>query len=106
MGARLVTGGFLLACGGLAASRGRTRASGLLLAGAGAAWFLANLVPAAVYLHRALLAHAALTYPSGRARGNLERAAILMGYALALLQSLEAAQAGPVLTPSSWVLLL
>ncbi len=78
--------GFVLVGLGLAAwSMRPRRASGLIMATAGFAWFLGALAPWAVYLHRAPLAHLILTYPTGSlaSSSRLFRAAIVAAYAYA-----------------------
>lgn len=78
--ADLLTGLVLLSLGLLAWQRRGSSATGLLLTASGFAWFVGSLVPAALYLHRGVLIHLVLSYPSGRLRSRTERILIAGGY--------------------------
>lgn len=78
--ADLVTG-LLLVGFGLAAWRRRgSSACGPLLAASGLSWFLGSVIPAAEYLHRGVLIHLVLSYPSGRLRSRTDRIIVALGY--------------------------
>jgi hypothetical protein len=91
----LAVGWALVACG-LAVRRFAPRgASGALLCGAGLAWFAGNFAAADVplaawlaehgaYVHRALLAHAVLAFPSGRLVDLPRRTAVAALYVASL----------------------
>jgi signal transduction histidine kinase len=92
----LVTGWTLVASGLVAAQRVPASRSGTLMAAAGFAWFAPNfattglaaldwLAAHALYLHRGPLVALVLTYPRGRAGDHVERAAVAVGYAAALI---------------------
>lgn len=83
--ADVVVGGFLV---GAACGRRLPSTSRSLLAAAGAAWWLGDVVPAAVFLHRAVLIHLVLSYPTGRVRGPTQRAAVALGYGYAATYAL------------------
>jgi signal transduction histidine kinase len=87
----LIVGWACIGGGLLTASRRRDSRVGLLLVLAGFAWYVGNfssvtVQPVAIaavqltLLHRALLVHAALTLPSGRASTWPQRVAIVGGY--------------------------
>ena len=90
------TGGMLLACGAGVVLMVRHDGIGWLLIIAGWAWFLPALAAAAsvrsavvlgalLVLHRAVLAHAFLTYPTGRASGAMVRAGIAAAYVVSIV---------------------
>ena len=92
----LLTGWCLIGCGLVAWSRRPGSRSGALMAATGFAWFAPNFVTSgvaavawlsahALYLHRGPLVQLVLTYPRGRATRRLERAAVAVGYAAALV---------------------
>jgi len=92
----LVTGWTLIACGLVAWSRRPESRSGALMAAAGFSWFLGNFATAGVapvdwlgahtlYVYRGPLVQLLLTYPTGRSSSRLERAAVAVGYAAALV---------------------
>lgn len=83
--ADLLTGWCLLGCGLLAMSREDESGTGPLLVATGATWFLGNVATLALYFPRALLFHVTLSYPTGRLKGRLERATIIVGYAVAVV---------------------
>jgi signal transduction histidine kinase len=93
------TGLSLLTGGAIIERTRRERALGWLLVSAGLAWFvpdvvgLASGVPSDVVgpllvLHRGLLAHAFLTFPSGRARNSFARVLVGAAYPLAMVPGL------------------
>jgi signal transduction histidine kinase len=83
--ADLIDGLTLVTLGLLAWERQQQALMGVLLASSGVAWFLANTVDWATYLHRGPLIHLVLAYPSGRLRTRLERGVVLTGYAYAAI---------------------
>src|SRR5438874_13751766 len=83
----LVAGSALIACGLISWWRGRDSRSGVLMATAGVTWFLPNFATTGLsavdwvlahllYAHRGPLVALVVTYPLGRIRGRLERAAV------------------------------
>jgi signal transduction histidine kinase len=78
--ADLVTGWTVLAAGFAARARRPDSRFGLLLAATSAAWFAGTLWPALATLHRAPLAHAVLSFPSGRLASTVGRAAVGLVY--------------------------
>ena len=93
----LVTGWALIGCG-LVAWRGRPESRvGVLLAASGFCWFLGNFARSdvtaialvarhAVYVHRGTLVNAILSYPTGRTSSRTVRAAVVGGYAVAVVE--------------------
>jgi signal transduction histidine kinase len=92
----LITGWTFIACGLVAWSRRPESRSGALMAATGFTWFLGNLAGSgidpvdwlgahALYLYRGPLVHLLVTYPSGRLASRLDRAAVAVGYAAAVL---------------------
>ena len=92
----LVTGWTLIACGLIAWSRRPESRSGALMTATGFSWFLGNFANAgvapvdwlgahALYVYRGPLVHLLVTYPSGRLVSRLDRAAVAVGYAAALV---------------------
>ena len=92
----LVTGWTLIACGLVAWSRRSDSRSGALMVATGFSWFLGNFANTgvapvdwlgahALYLYRGSLVHLLLTYPSGRLTSRVDRAAVAIGYAAALV---------------------
>ena len=92
----LAVGWALIGCGLVAWERRPESRTGLLMAATGFTWFLGNfsnvgmeaLAWAAahlVYLHRGPLVQLVLTYPSGRPSSRLARAAVVVGYAAAVI---------------------
>jgi signal transduction histidine kinase len=73
----------LLLLGLLAWSRRSDCTVGLLMAGAGFAWFLGTMWSPAVFLHRGPLAQVLLSYPTGRLSSRLDRAAVGAAYVYA-----------------------
>jgi signal transduction histidine kinase len=89
--ADLAAGWALLGGGVWAWSRAPANHLGPLLAAAGVAWFAGTVGAfggAALYLHRALLIHAVLAYPSGHVGGRLERGAVAAAYLAAIVPAL------------------
>ena len=81
--------GFLLVGLGLVAWRRRgSSAVGPLMAASGFAWFLGNFASWALYLHRGLLVHLVVSYPSGRLRSRPQWAVVAAGYAYAVASPL------------------
>jgi signal transduction histidine kinase len=92
----LVTGWTLIACGLVAWTRRPESRSGALMAATGFCWFFGNyantdvapvdwLAAHALYVYRGPLIHLLVTYPSGRLSSRLDRAAVAIGYAAALV---------------------
>ncbi len=92
----LVTGWTLIACGLIAWSRRPESRSGALMAATGFSWFFGNFATSgidpvdwlgahALYVYRGPLVHLLVTYPSGRLSSRLDRAAVAVGYAAAVL---------------------
>jgi signal transduction histidine kinase len=92
----LVTGWTLIACGLVACSRRPDSRIGTLMAATGFSWFLGNFAGTevaavdwlgahALYVYRGPLVHLLVTYPSGRFSSRLDRAAVSVGYAAAVV---------------------
>jgi signal transduction histidine kinase len=92
----LLTGWTMIACGLAGWSRRPQSRSGALLVATGFAWFAPNyaatgvtamawLSAHALYLYRGPLVQLALTYPRGRLVRRLDRAAVIAGYAAAVI---------------------
>ncbi len=92
----LAVGWAFMACGLVAAARRPDSRSGALMVATGFAWFLGNFSSAAVgplawlagngiYLHRGILVHLLLAYPSGRLSSRPARMAVGVGYVAALV---------------------
>jgi signal transduction histidine kinase len=92
----LVTGWTLIACGLVAWSRHPESRSGALMAATGFSWFLGNFATSgidpvdwlgahALYVYRGPLVHLLVTYPSGRLSSRLDRAAVAVGYVVAVV---------------------
>jgi len=77
----LVTGWTLLAAGGAARARRPESRFGFLLAATSVAWFAGTLWSTFATLHRAPLAHAVFSFPSGRLTSAAARAATGLVYA-------------------------
>ena len=60
-------------------------ATGWLLAAIGFCWFVGNLSPMLLYLHRGPLVHLLVTYPEWRPRSRPALAAVAAGYAAAVI---------------------
>src|SRR5919201_6184641 len=78
--------GWALVAGGLIAweRRGQSLVGPLLVA-TGLLWFLGDLSTALVYAYRGPLVQLTLTYPDGRPRGRVQLAAVVIGYAAAVV---------------------
>jgi signal transduction histidine kinase len=74
----------LLFLGLVASSRRRGLRAGAIMAVAGFTWFLGTLWGPAVFLHRGVLAHLLLSYPSGKLSSSVERMAVGTAYAYAV----------------------
>lgn len=75
----------------LATSLGRWRTtSGTLLAAGGGTWLLADLLPAATFLHRGVLIQLVLTHPDRRLRGTAARTTVAAGYVYACVPRIAA----------------
>ncbi len=94
--ADLLTGWAMIGCGLVGWARRPQSRSGALLAAAGFAWLIPDLAASglgplgwlgahALYLHRGPLVQLVLTYPHGRARGQVEGAAVAVGYGAAVM---------------------
>ena len=92
----LLTGWTLIACGLAGWSRRPQSRSGALLVATGFAWFAPNFAATgvtalgwlsahALYLYRGPLVHLVLTYPPGRLVRRLDRVAVAVGYAVAVI---------------------
>jgi signal transduction histidine kinase len=92
----LLTGWTMIACGLIGWSRRPQSRSGALLAAAGFAWFAPNyaatgvtvlawLSAHALYLYRGPLVQLVLTFPRGRPVRRLDRAAVAVGYVVAVI---------------------
>jgi signal transduction histidine kinase len=92
----LITGWSLIACGLVAWSRRPESRSGALMAATGVSWFLGNFATTglspidwlgahALYVYRGPLVHLLVTYPSGRLSSRLDRTAVAVGYAAAVV---------------------
>jgi signal transduction histidine kinase len=92
----LVTGWTLIACGLVAWSWVSESRSGPLMAAVGFSWFFGNFANAgiapvawvgahALYVYRGPLVHLLVTYPSGRLSSRFDRAAVAVGYAVAVV---------------------
>src|SRR5215212_764116 len=101
----LLTGWTLIACGLVGWSRRPESRSGPLLAATGFAWFAANLAgDDALYLHRGLLIHLVLSYPSGRLVRPLDRVAAGIGYGAALVPAVWSSEIATCVLSASFVL--
>jgi signal transduction histidine kinase len=91
----LVTGWSLIGCGLVAWQLRSQDRPGLLMTASGFAWFAPNFARGsgviawlgahALYLHRGPLLQLVLTYPGGRAKGRLARAAVAAGYGVSVV---------------------
>ena len=91
----LLVGWAMVGCGLIAIWR-RPSGTGVLLVGAGLAWFLGNfaalnapllawLAAHALYLHRGVLIHAVLAFPAWRPPTLVSRAVVVVGYVSSLI---------------------
>jgi signal transduction histidine kinase len=103
----LLTGWTMIACGLIGWSRRPQSRSGALLAAAGFTWFAPNyavtgvtalawLGAHALYLYRGPLIQLVLTYPTGRAVRRLDRAAVSVGYVVAVITPVWAGKAATI----------
>lgn len=92
----LAVGWTLIVCGLVGSSRRPASRTGGLLAATGFAWFLGNFATAelaplawlgaqAMYLHRGLLVHAVLSFPTGRLPSRAAQTTTALGYGTALV---------------------
>jgi signal transduction histidine kinase len=93
----LAVGWLLIGSGLFAWQRRPASLIGPLVAATGFAWFLANVLPPAVLLHRGVLAHVFVTYPSGDVHGRLAALAVVGAYLLMLVLPL----AGPTMASAA-----
>lgn len=75
----------LLGCA--AATCVRHRRVGLIMAAIGVTWFLGDLLPALVFLHRGPMVHLHISYPTGRLRRPLAVVTVVGAYLAAALDS-------------------
>jgi signal transduction histidine kinase len=80
----LAVGFLLIGLGLVAWQRRGSSAVGPLMAASGFAWFFGTFASWALYLHRGLLVHLVVSYPSGRLRSRLQWAVAAAGYAYAV----------------------
>jgi hypothetical protein len=103
----LLTGWTMIACGLTGWRRRPQSRSGALLAAAGFAWFAPNFAASgvaavawlsahALYLYRGPFVQLVLTYPTGRATRHLDRAAVAVGYAAAVITPVWAYEAATI----------
>jgi signal transduction histidine kinase len=104
----LAVGWSLIGCGLVAWRRRPESRSGPLMAATGFSWFLGNFSDVGmaalawvaahlVYLHRGPLVQLVLTYPSGRPPSRLAQAAIVVGYAAAVVTPVWGSEAATIL---------
>jgi signal transduction histidine kinase len=79
----VVAGGAFLTVGVVASTR--SSRWGALASLAGVAWFAGNVVDQALWLHRPLMLHTALAYPSGRVRSWPAKALLVLAWLPALV---------------------
>lgn len=85
--ADVAVGTILLTSGTVAWAGRRHSRAGLLMAVAGACWFLGNAFAALVFLHRGPLIHLHLSYPTGRLhRRPATTAVVIAAYAVAVYE--------------------
>ena len=103
----LVTGWTLIACGLVAWSRRTESRSGPIMTAVGFSWFCGNFAGSdvgsiawvgahAVYLYRGPLVHLLVTYPSGRLSSRIERLAVAVGYAAAIVTPVWRSEAATI----------
>ena len=56
--------------------------TGVLLLAAGLTWWLGNLMPVTLYIHRGLMLHAVFAYPGWRSRTSARTSLLALGYLL------------------------
>ena len=89
-----ITGTTLLTCGAAATWRRRGTLVGPLMLLAGGAWVIGGFVAWAAFLHRGVLVHLHLSYPTGRPRRVLAIATVAVAY---VTSAVEGAVRNPVL---------
>jgi signal transduction histidine kinase len=82
----VIAGGTFLAAS--VAASARSSRYGALAGLAGVAWFAGNVVNQALWLHRPLMLHTALAYPSGRVRSRRDTALLVLAWLPALVPPL------------------
>ena len=92
----LLVGWAFLVSGTLIGRRPGDGRQGLLVAAVGASWFVADVVPQAALLHRAVLIHATVAMPRGRVSGRMGWIVVSAGYADAVLASVVASPVVPL----------
>jgi signal transduction histidine kinase len=80
-----VVGLGLLASGYLARERAEQSRVGTILVASGFAWFLGTFGDWALYLHRGVLAHLILSFPTGRLASGVQRAEVITAYGYAAI---------------------
>jgi signal transduction histidine kinase len=104
----LAVGWSFIGCGLVAWRRRPESHTGPLMAATGFTWFLGNFSEVGVaalawvaahlvYLHRGPLVQLVLTYPSGRPSSRLAQAAIVVGYAAAVITPVWGSEAATIL---------
>jgi signal transduction histidine kinase len=104
----LAVGWSLIGCGLVAWRRRPESRAGPLMAATGFSWFVGNFSDVGmaalawvaahlVYLHRGPLVQLVLTYPSGRPSSRLAQAAIVAGYAAAVITPVWGSEAATIL---------
>jgi signal transduction histidine kinase len=88
----LVTGWMLLGAGLLVWRRRAERFNGPLLGLTGVTWFAGNLTPAALFVHRGPLLHGLFSDPDGRPGSRLRFVAVVVAYAVALVEPVWAGE--------------
>src|SRR5215213_2986626 len=104
----LAVGWTFIGCGLVAWVRRPESRTGLLLTATGFTWFVSNFAHVGVaavawvaahlvYLYRGPLVQLVLTYPSGRPASRLARAAVVVGYAAAVITPIWDSEAATIL---------
>jgi signal transduction histidine kinase len=81
----VAAGAAFLGCGTAAVGRPEQRRFGVFAYAGGVAWFAGNLMPGLLFVHRPVLVHAALAYPSGRLQGPVDLALVVALWADAVV---------------------
>jgi len=97
----VVAGGAFLTVGVVASSR--SSRYGALASLAAVAWFAGNVIDQALWLHRPLMLHTALAYPSGRVRGRPDRALLVLAWLPALVLPLAGDELSSLLLAGAMV---
>ena len=103
----LVVGWTLIGCGLIASARLPGSRSGVLMAASGFTWFLGNFADVdldavawiagqGVFVHRGPLVHLILAYPSGRPSSRVAGAAVVAGYAVAVVTPIWSSEAAAI----------